>query len=135
MGKHLKITKFEEDKMAKYVTTKKECESKLNGRVCTRCGIPIVAIETVDNSHHPTFWAGCNKCSCFDNGVKIEIYKVAVMLVDDCRYIAYSHLSESDYEGQEKYWRHQQIGGACSTVLDVLRCMKKTGYEINNELG
>lgn len=67
--------------MNTYVMTKEECEHKITG-VCEGCGQPLSAIETVDNSNHPTYWQGCQSCSCFRQGVDPKHYRVAIRLME-----------------------------------------------------
>lgn len=113
--------------MKKYVTSQKECQSKLGGRVCSQCGRPVEPIETVDNSDNPTFWAGCKHCQKFDCGVEPEIQKAARLLVDEHHYVAYGHLERPNGEDEiyEEYWRDTQTGGASDIIQKVLSCLNK----------
>ena len=66
----------------KYRVTKEQCEANISG-VCEGCGRELSAIETVDNSGNPTFWQGCQKCSCFRRGVEPKYFKIARKLVEE----------------------------------------------------
>ena len=107
--------------MDKYRVTKEQCDAGLSG-VCSRCGKPVVSIETVDNARNPTHWSGCDACMCFDNGVTEEVYRIAKSLVQDHFYTHYSHLSEDDSDSADMkiYKQQQQISGACGVVMRVL---------------
>jgi hypothetical protein len=109
----------------KYQTTKEECEAKINkDYVCERCGRKIIAMETVDNSGNPTFWAGCwhtdnpikDSWGNFTGGVPKHIYELAEKLVcEEGKY--YSHTDTSDYENKtinerEYIFQEQQAGWA-----------------------
>lgn len=102
-----------------YVTTKEECENKIeqSGCICSGCGI-----ETVDNSNNPTFWSGCMKCSMFDYGVLPIIFDTAKKLVTERYYIHYSYMgSNYGLTGEQlEYWLSSQIKGTTSIVRDVL---------------
>lgn len=105
-----------------YRITKQQCQDDING-VCSRCGGKLEPLETVDNGRNPTFWSGCAKCGCFDNGVDPKIYAIAKILVKEDRYWPYSHIDHRDDDSDEAklYKLNAQIGGACDVVRDVLR--------------
>jgi len=104
-----------------YQITKEQCQSKISG-VCSRCGGEITPLETVDNSNNPTFWAGCEKCMTFDNGVPLRNYKIATELYNG-GFKYYSHIDEhhEDDENTKLYNKREHIAGTCSLVRDVLR--------------
>ena len=110
-----------------YRTTKEQCQSNIDKRmpiICTCCGGKIEPIGTVDNSHNPTFWQGCNECMKFDNGTSPQIYETAVKMVDERHFRAYSFNEMPDKEKDPSgfdYWRKSQIGGTVGVVSDVLR--------------
>ena len=60
--------------MLEYRISKESCLKNISGRVCEGCGEGLSAIETVDNSGNPTFWAGCNRCQRFTGGVNRDIF-------------------------------------------------------------
>lgn len=89
----------------KYQETKKQCQEKIDklDNVCDRCGRKIVPVKTVDNANRPTYWAGCchgskSGCGHFTNGVKKEIYDLAVKLVlEDDIYLGMDKEEGSDF--------------------------------------
>jgi hypothetical protein len=105
----------------KYMTTREQCAERIFG-VCAGCGGELVPLETVDNSGNPTFWAGCEVCSVFDNGVSKLTFEIAKKMVTECNHIAYSHLDRPDNkdEAYKKYWLSSQIRGTVYTVIKVL---------------
>ena len=114
-----------------YKITKTECESRLEGKVCSRCGKPIEAIKTVDNSNDLTYWSGCLECGKFDEGVSPIIYKTARLMVEKYRYVEYSHM-DPPYDREDSYkehWKRAQTGGAAGTVGLVLCCLKEIEEE------
>ena len=78
--------------MSDYIQTEQECLEKCKGLVCLRCGTPLTPIETVDNSRHPTFWAGCIPCSIFSCGTSPEIFYQAKGIREDYRHISMDDL-------------------------------------------
>jgi len=113
-----------------YSITQEACQSMLdkNGGVCDQCGGKLEPIETVDNANNPTFWGGCNVCNKFHWGTPAEVYKAAVILVDESFYVAYHHMDKPDKEskpGRYKYWRESQIAGACRTIQKVQHAIQK----------
>lgn len=119
-----------------YQTTKEQCQSQIDGQmpiVCSCCGGKLEPIETVDNLDNPTFWRGCFGCSKFDSGTKPEIYKIAVAMVDERHFRAYSFDDRPDEKEDEimfDYWRKSQIGGTVRVVEDILRLQKQ--FSINH---
>jgi len=95
--------------MTDYRITKESCEELHKGLVCSRCGKPIQAIDTIDNSHHPTYWAGCLRCGYFDEGVDPRVYRVACILYD------HYQLRPSSYDTAEQ----GQKSSLCSYVRQV----------------
>lgn len=83
--------------MTTYKTTKEQCEKQIHG-VCEGCGGKLEALETVDNSGDPTFWVGCNHCSCFRGGVEKRYFRVAQGLIESGEYTPYSSMRKCDYE-------------------------------------
>lgn len=113
--------------MKKYSITKKQSQEQIDKykNVCRSCGGKLTPLETVDNSGNPTFWCGCESCQVFDNGVKIEIFKVAKEMVTKRNYRHYHHDPEPDKETDPdmfNYWRRTQIRGTCDVVHDVIKC-------------
>ena len=83
--------------MPNYIQTEDECRAVCEGKCCLRCGTPLSPIETVDNSHNPTFWAGCLECMIFSPGTTKEVFKIAeeisadygnISMDDLCRIVA-----------------------------------------------
>ena len=115
----------------KYITTKEECEGNILG-VCEGCGGKLTAIETVDNSHNPTFWQGCEHCSCFRNGIEPMYFKIARNLVEDDRSLPYSHMSRCDYEDTPetlKYYLDSQTAGLSREIKFFHLLIKKAEHE------
>ena len=116
--------------MKTYEITKEQCESRINKEfVCERCGRKIVAIETVDNSGNPTFWAGClhtdnptkERWGHFTNGVPREIYKLAEKLV--CEKGNYwCHTNKSEYKDtpeKREYWFQTEQAGWADLLVTI----------------
>lgn len=115
------------NEIKEYRTTKEACEKMAGGKICRSCGCPVTPIETVDNSHNPTFWAGCEDCGYFDWGTTQDVFETAKDMVDNQHYVAYSHdgyMAKSDTP-EYAYWRKSQIRGACGTVEQILRTHAK----------
>ena len=74
--------------MKEYKITKEQCQQQIHG-VCEGCGGKLEPIETVDNSHDPTFWVGCTHCSCFRSGVERIYFEIARELVKENILIPY----------------------------------------------
>jgi hypothetical protein len=107
--------------MGDYKVTKEVCKDNISG-ICSQCGGEIVPIETVDNAGSPTYWAGCEKCCRFDNGVSPKVYRIAKRMVTGNHYRCYSHLGEKhdDNEETKKFHEEAQIGGTCNIVAQIL---------------
>ena len=67
---------------------------------------------------NPTFWAGCEECSHFDNGVQEIAFKVAEFLVISEGYKHYSYMNPEDYS--ESYYIKTQIRGTSSFVSRII---------------
>ena len=101
--------------MTEYKTTKEQCQSRIKG-VCEGCGGEITPIKTVDNSGDPTYWAGCEHCSCFRGGVDEMYYKIARKQVEAGCDLPYSHIrkpKDDDKEGMSYYLDSQTSGLSC----------------------
>lgn len=110
-----------------YSISKESCQKMIGDKVCSNCGEPIVPLETVDNAHNPTFWAGCHSCSRFDWGVSRKVFEMGKLMVVKKNYEPYTHLEH--YHGKDgaykDYWLKAQTGGAVDTVLKVLSVQKE----------
>jgi len=118
-----------EGKRMKYSITKKKCQENINKSgvvVCPGCGGKIVPIETVDNSHNPTFWRGCKKCMMFENGVRPEAFEIATKMVKD-NYFRVYHDKEPDKANIDEYdyWLNCQMRGTGRIVNQVLHLFDK----------
>jgi len=82
--------------MTEYRITKETCEKGHEGRVCSRCGKPIQALETVDNARNPTYWSGCQECGYFDNGVTPRVYDIAGILYGHYRLRPHTSATSED---------------------------------------
>lgn len=107
-----------------YKTTREECQKGIdeNNNVCPGCGGPLVPFDTVDNSGAPTFWAGCEPCSSFSNGVLPRVFKIASTMVREHNHKAYSGY-QFPYNGtdlEKEYFYTSQTRGTCSTVQLIL---------------
>ena len=104
----------------KYQVTKKQCEAQIKG-VCEGCGGKLEALKTVNNSGEPTYWVGCNHCSCFRGGIDKIYFEVARKLVESGEMIPYPHMSKHEYEDTPErleYWLDTQTA---SLSYDVKR--------------
>jgi hypothetical protein len=122
----------------KYQTTKEECQRRIDeaGRVCSGCGGIIVPIETVDNAGSPTYWPGCEECSCYDYGVEPIVFETAKDLVMNHYHVPYTHMERpADDEAYAKYWQQSQIRGTSSLVLKVLNSYNATTAHLNDPEG
>lgn len=111
----------------KYIVTKEECEKNISG-VCEGCGGPLSAIETVDNSNNPTFWQGCVKCCSFRSGADPLYFKIARKLVEEERYLQYSHMKRSNYEDTPEnleYYLSAQTAGMTRIIHHIHQLIKK----------
>ena len=110
----------------KYKITKEQCQSDIDKQmpiVCTYCGGKIEPIETIDNADNLTYWPGCNDCMRFDHGTSPKIYEIAVKMVDERYFRAYSHEQMPDKEKEPlsfDYWRKNQISGTVRIVTNIL---------------
>jgi len=105
--------------MKKYQTTKKECQAMIGDLVCEGCGGKLEPIKTVNNAHEPTYWVGCNHCSCFRGGVLKKYFLVARQLVEDKEIIPYSHMNRYEYDDSPErldYWLCSQTAGLSRTI-------------------
>jgi len=80
-----------------YSISKEDCKKSIKG-VCEGCGGDLTPIETVDNAGNPTFWAGCEHCSCFRSGIDKKYFVVARKLVEEDKMLPYSRMKRTDYE-------------------------------------
>ena len=119
--------------MKTYKITQEQCALNIRG-VCSRCGGNLEPLETVDNSGDPTFWAGCNDCCLFDNGVSREIYTIAQRLVVEHDYRRYSFYENEPGNSAEMklYKQGQQISGACDIVKKVLHLAEEEKGKLND---
>lgn len=104
-----------------YVTTKEVCEANIKG-VCEGCGGALTAIETVDNSRRPTFWQGCEHCSCFRSGVERKYFEVARLLVERGELKPYGHTCRVEYENSPErlaYYFDSQTAGLSHTIKRI----------------
>lgn len=111
-----------------YRTTKDKCQSMISG-VCSCCGGELKPMETVDNSDHPTYWAGCEACNRFDWGIPVEIFQIAKFMVEKRNYVHYSHIDKpgtNNYETPEyaDYYTKIQIAGTASMISEILRVQR-----------
>lgn len=112
--------------LADYVTTKEECERGIKG-VCEGCGRSLTAIETVDNSMRPTFWQGCEHCSCFRAGIEFEYYTIARKLVEDGEIVPYSYMSRCEYENTPErlsYYLDSQTAGLSRQIKSIHKLLE-----------
>ena len=96
--------------MKKYQVTKKQCQASIVG-VCEGCGGKLEPLKTVNNSGEPTYWVGCNHCSCFRTGVDKMYWKIARDLVERNELIPYPHMPRFEYEDTPErlsYWLDTQ---------------------------
>jgi hypothetical protein len=109
-----------------YVTTKEECEKNIKG-VCEGCGGPLSAIETVDNARNPTYWQGCEHCSCFRAGIDSKYFKVARRLVDEGKLVPYGRMREVEYNahGHREYYLDTQTAGLSHTIQYIDNLLKE----------
>jgi hypothetical protein len=111
-----------------YQETKEQCQSKIGILVCEGCGGKLEPLETVNNANEPTFWAGCNHCSCFRSGVLEQYWKIARGLVESNEIIPYRHLSRNEYEGTPEkldYWLDSQTAGLSHQIGRIHKLLEK----------
>ncbi len=118
-----------------YITTKEACQQRIDqlNNVCPGCGGPLIPFETVDNSDRPTYWAGCEKCSCYSDGVRPRIFKIAEAMVKNHHHRAYGHmeLPHDVTDAAKEYYYQSQIRGTCGQVHLVLKLNKDFENERN----
>jgi hypothetical protein len=109
-----------------YRTTKEQCEARIGDVVCPGCGGPVTAIETVDNSHHPTFWAGCESCCLFTTGCSLKVHQIARLLVEERTLVLYRHLDDhrNGTDEEQAYWLHSQTNGAAAVVRRTMELLE-----------
>lgn len=104
-----------------FIVTKEECERKIKG-VCEGCGGRLSAIQTVDNIGRPTFWQGCEHCSCFRGGVERKYFEVARKLVEEGSLLPYGHMCRPDYEDTPErlaYYLDSQTAGLSHVIQRI----------------
>lgn len=106
--------------MLDYRITKEECEIQHAGSVCSRCGKPIQAMETVDNAENPTHWGGCPDCGYFDSGVDQQTFDLATILYD----ITGARPCFFDGPMNEEHARGIQVNKLCDMVRSVEAAQK-----------
>lgn len=117
------------DALPEYVTTKEQCERNIKG-VCEGCGGTLTAIETVDNSGRPTFWQGCEHCSCFRSGVEPEYFRIARQLVETREIEPYSHMDRFEYENSPdrlQYYLDSQTAGLSHRIKKIHKMLEAEG--------
>lgn len=110
----------------KYQTTKEECEATIKG-VCEGCGGKLEALETVNNAHQPTFWVGCNHCSCFRSGVDKMYFDIARQLVKDGTILPYN-MDKCEYEKTPErleYYYDSQTAGLSHKISFIHKLIKE----------
>ncbi len=113
-----------------YRITREQCQAQIDkyGNVCAGCGGSIQPFDTVDNSGAPTFWAGCETCSCFENGVPRLVHDIAKLMVVDYRHRAYTYEREPENDKPEySSWLRSQIRGTTHTVALMLHIQQSLG--------
>jgi hypothetical protein len=111
------------------MTTKQECESRINGRVCDGCGRPLTAIETVDNAGRPTFWSGCEHCESFRNGVTERHFKISRKIIEEGIVTPYTYMNKCDYDNSPErleYWLASQTAGLSRYMAHIEAILKDT---------
>lgn len=115
--------------MKKYQESKAECQKKIKG-VCEGCGGKLSPIKTVNNSGEPTYWVGCEHCSCFRVGIDRKYWEIARKLIENNELVPYSHMRRSEYENTPEeldYWLDTQTSGLSLNIrrIDYLLNEKK----------
>jgi len=111
----------------KYRVTKEQCEANISG-VCEGCGRELSAIETVDNSGNPTFWQGCQKCSCFRRGVEPKYFKIARKLIEENTLRPFSHMDITEYNDNPdklEYYYDCQTSGLSPIIRHIDKLLKE----------
>jgi hypothetical protein len=123
----------------KYQVTKKQCQSKIdsNGKpVCSRCGLPIVPLKTVNNGGTPTYWSGCyhgskgeNSWGHFDSGYSREVYDLAVAMTLE---------NDSDFLVGKKYYGSleswvMECRNKCCRIITQVEYLKNNAPRFTKE--
>ena len=111
----------------KYQVTKKQCRSWIKG-VCEGCGGKLEPIETVNNSGEPTYWIGCNHCSCFRVGIEREYFEIARQLVEQKEMLPYSSMSFKEYNDtpeRRNYWLDTQTSNLSHNIKKIHQMIKE----------
>ncbi len=111
-----------------YKTTREQCQSRIGLLVCEGCGGKLEPSETVDNAGSPTFWVGCNICSCFRGGVLRQYFDIARKLVNNDEMLPYPHLKREDTEddpGGLDYWLNTQTAGLARNIVYIHQLLKE----------
>ena len=110
-----------------YKITKEQCEANISG-VCEGCGGELAAIETVDNSGNPTFWQGCEKCSCFRQGIEPKYFEIARKCVEDNILRPYNRMNVAEYSGNPdklEYYYDVQTAGLSLIIKYIDKLLKE----------
>lgn len=114
-------------KTKEYVVSKEKCLERIKGRVCNYCGRQLQAIEAVDNSDRPTYWAGCMHNSKgfgdFTYGTTKEIYAMAREYI--FRYGVFNYNRGISL----RRYKYEQIAKAVEVIENVLGLKKKIRKE------
>jgi len=103
----------------KYRISKEHCKDMISG-VCNGCGGELTPMETIDNAGNPTYWAGCENCQKFCNGVPVKVFKAARILVEKYYHTPYKHCTRpKEGTNEYQYWLESQTSGACHTITKV----------------
>lgn len=88
--------------------------------VCEGCGGKLEPIRTIDNSHQPTYWVGCKKCSCFRQGIEKKYWQVArVLVMRDGEYKYNSKFEYSKSRGNLRYWLDTETAALSGLVKRI----------------
>lgn len=96
--------------------------------VCEGCGGKLEPIKTVNNANEPTYWVGCNYCSCFRGGVEKKYFEIARYLVENNEIVPYSHMHKSEYDiSPEKYeyWLNTQTSSLSHKIRHIEVLLEK----------
>lgn len=105
----------------KYQVTKKQCQASIKG-VCEGCGGKLEPLKTVNNSGEPTYWVGCNHCSCFRGGVDRKYWEIARKLIEEGEMIPYPNMNKHEYEETPErleYYFDTQCAGLSFDIMMV----------------
>ncbi len=111
----------------KYQITKKQCQAQIKG-VCEGCGGKLKPIKTVNNSGEPTYWVGCEHCSCFRVGVDRRYWEIARELVEKREMLPYSHMYYHEYSNTPErleYWKDSQYAGLSRNIAYLHNLLKE----------